>query len=383
MVLLKPFFVQIARKVDLCLKSEVIFRQCSSISSINKQISEKQESPRITFVPKEIDDNLPERTEINSFFKINRDNFYDDDYLHGFEVKLPKALDENTEDVSHLSTETGASFNIASFADKSKTVQELTKLGVELWKFDKHLEIVKMIVNLNFDKDVKPYIQFLHDTGLPVHQFGPFITKFPKIFQEDLDDLHTRIRYLRAHNYKPSMIATILEKHPLWLSYTTQEIDSKLGYFQNEFKLKANNVRLLTLKLPKLISYDKMVLEKKTFAFKKEFGFEPEQAALILLSSPRLWTKCLKNLRNSFDYAHNTMCLSHEILSLQPCILNCRKSRLEARHQFLVHIKKAQYDPLKPLYVSPKDIVSGTDSEFCANIAKTTILTYNDFLKTL
>lgn len=77
------------------------------------------------------------------------------------------------------------------------------------------------------------------------------------------------------------------------------------------------------------------------------------------------------------------MRLSHEILSQQPCILSCRKSRLEARHQFLVHIKKAQYDPLKPLYVSPKDIVSGMDSEFCANIAKTTILTYNDFLKTL
>lgn len=90
-----------------------------------------------------------------------------------------------------------------------------------------------------------------------------------------------------------------------------------------------------------------------------------------------------RNLADTFDYAHNTMNLSHEIIVKQSSILSCRKSRLDARHKFLVHLKKAQYDPSKPLYVSPKNIVSGTDSEFCANIANTTILTYNDFLKTL
>lgn len=314
MVLLKPsFLVQIARKFDQCVKSEVIFRQCSSGNSpVNKQINkqsetlntlnEKEENSRlnlisnvtVTHVPltTKIKDSLNEPAETSSLFEITRDNFYNDNYLHGFKPIMPKALDLNTEDLSYLGSQAKVSYNIASFADKSKTVQELTKLGVELWKFDKDLDIVKMIVSLNFDKDVRPYIQFLHNTGLPVDQLGDFITIFPKIFTEDLDDLHTRIRYLRAHNYTPKMIVTILSKYPLWLSLTTQEIDTKLGYFQNEFKLKAQEVRMLTLKMPKLVNYDKMILEKKSFAFMKEMGFDRIQTKLILLTSPRLWTRC-------------------------------------------------------------------------------------------
>lgn len=310
MALLKhSFVIQLVRKFDRSLKSEVIFRHCSSgVSPVNKQnetllnVSEKKENSELNLVSKainhqvtlktKIEDSLDEGTDTSSLFEITRDNFYQDDYLHGFNPKLPQALDRNTEDLSHLGTEPGISYNIASFAEKSKTVQELIKLGVQLWKFDKDLDIVKMIVNLNFEKDVKPYIQFLHDTGIPADQLGAFISKFPKIFNENLDDLHTRIRYLRAHNYTPVMIAEILCKHPLWLSHTTQEIDTKLGYFQHTFKLKAKDVRILTVKMPKLISCEKMLLERKTFVFHKMMGFELEQMRSILLNNPRLWTKC-------------------------------------------------------------------------------------------
>jgi len=49
---------------------------------------------------------------------------------------------------------------------------------------------------------------------------------------------------------------------------------------------------------------------------------------------------------------------------------------------FLMEMKRAQYDPNKPMYVSAKDLISGTDVEFCRNIAKTSIQIYNEFLKT-
>ena len=77
------------------------------------------------------------------------------------------------------------------------------------------------------------------------------------------------------------------------------------------------------------------------------------------------------------------MQLTHEIIAEQPQILLCRKSRLENRHKFLVELKKAQFDPLKPMYISPKTLVSGTDAEFCKNTADASILTYNLFLKSL
>lgn len=76
------------------------------------------------------------------------------------------------------------------------------------------------------------------------------------------------------------------------------------------------------------------------------------------------------------------MQLQHDFIVQMPQVLLCRKTRLEHRHSFLVEIKKAQYDPSKPMYVSPLALVSGTDTDFCRDIAKTSIEAYNAFLKT-
>lgn len=89
-----------------------------------------------------------------------------------------------------------------------------------------------------------------------------------------------------------------------------------------------------------------------------------------------------RRLVNVFEYAHDEMQLPHDILAKSPNILLCRKTRLQQRHMFLVELKKAQYDPTKPLYVSPQILVSGTDVDFCRDVAKTSIDVYNEFLKT-
>lgn len=75
------------------------------------------------------------------------------------------------------------------------------------------------------------------------------------------------------------------------------------------------------------------------------------------------------------------MGLSHTFICTEPKILICRKSRLERRHKVLVELKRNQYDPTKPLYVSLFDLISGTDIDFCEKIAKIPIKIYNDFLK--
>lgn len=85
----------------------------------------------------------------------------------------------------------------------------------------------------------------------------------------------------------------------------------------------------------------------------------------------------------AFSYAHNTMGLTHEILAKQPSILGMRLERLQQRHKYLEALKRNQYDPLKPLYISPDSIALGTDIIFCTNVAKTSIRLYDLFLKTL
>lgn len=75
--------------------------------------------------------------------------------------------------------------------------------------------------------------------------------------------------------------------------------------------------------------------------------------------------------------------ISHSQMVEEPLVLLSRQHRLEQRHRFLAQLGKAQYDPTQPLYTSLTMLVSGTDEEFVMNVAKSSIATYEAFLKTL
>ncbi|CAD1475270.1 unnamed protein product [Heterotrigona itama] len=305
-----------------------------------------------------------------------------DDAVEEIDEKLPGPFDRCKEDLSHIGPYITGTYNFAKFANDSRTIQQLVKLGVELYKIESDKEVLEMFLQLDFERDMKPYIQFLYDCGVSSENLGFFITRFPKIFKEDIDDLHTRIRYLRAHDFNITMIQTIVNKHPPWLAFKTQEIDYRLGYFQNNFKLNGSQVRNLAVKCPKLITYDMKRIRHSSFAIKEEMGFTKLEIHCILRKAPRVLIRARTEVLKTFDYLHNHMQLSHDIISQEPTILLCRKRRLEVRHRFLVELKKDQYDPTKPLYVSPLYLVTGSDNEFCENVAKTSIHTYNDFLRT-
>lgn len=305
------------------------------------------------------------------------------DALEDLKEELPGPLTPCNEDISHLGPYTKPTYNFAKFANDSSTLQQLIKLGVQLYKLERHRDLVQMYLSLDFDRDIKPYIQFLYDCGVSSDNLGNFITRNPRIFKEDMDDLHTRIRYLRAHHFIPEMIKEIVNKNPLWLSFKTQDLDYRLGYFQNTFKLSGYQMRCMTVKYPKVITYNMQHIKELTFAVKEEMGFNLIEMQRVLLKAPRLWINARHKVLNSFDYAHNHMKLSHEFISLQPHILSCRRNRLQARHQFLVHLNRDQYDPLKPMYISPLTLISGNDLEFCKNVANASIDTYNMFLKTM
>lgn len=296
---------------------------------------------------------------------------------------LPGPLDPCTEDLSDIGPYMTPTFNFAKFADKSETIQKLVELGVKLYKLEKDRDVVDMIMSLDFERDMKPYITFLNDCGVKAENLGHFITTYPKIFKEDMEHLSTRIRYLRAHRFNRAMIGVIVNRNPLWLSYSVTEIDRKLSYFQHNFKLKGREIRNLAVKYPRLITYRIQHIKENTFAIKEEMGFNQDETKQILLTAPRVWISSRSKIVDTFDYAHNEMKLSHETICQQPLILTCRAARLKERHQFLVELKRNQYDPTKPLYVSLMDVISGTDVEFCTNVAKSTIDLYNMFLKTL
>ncbi|XP_014479407.1 PREDICTED: transcription termination factor 3, mitochondrial [Dinoponera quadriceps] len=306
------------------------------------------------------------------------DNFLDDDD----DITLPKPLDVCTEDLSDIGPYLTPTFTFAKYANKSKTIQKLVKLGVELYKLESEEGMINYILGLDFERDMKPYIMFLSDCGVPADQLGHFITKNPHIFKEDMDDLHTRIRYLRAHEFSIDMIKTIICKNPRWLLHSTKDIDGRFGYFQTNFHLNGNQVRILAVKGPKVITYKMLHIIANTFSIREEMQFNRIQVKQLLLRMPKLWTKNRENLMRTFEYAHDEMMLPLDFIVQSPHILLCRKARLQQRHMFLVELKKAQYDPTKPLYVSLRALVEGTDVDFCRNIAMTSVDMYNAFLKT-
>lgn len=325
-----------------------------------------------------VHDGLQKSSDVE-IFEANK--YQLDDALDDIDIKLPGPFDRCDEDLSHIGPNFEPTYNFAKYADKSKTIQELVKLGVELYKLEHDRDVMTMFLSLDFDKDMKPYIQFLNDCGVNPENLGHFITRNPKIFKEDMDDLHTRIRYLRAHQFIPEMIQTIVKKHPPWLSFSTVELDRRLGYFQNIFKLKGYEVRCLAVSSPKLITYSMDSIKRSTFAVREEMGFSESETKTILMKAPRVWIRARTEVVKTFDYLHNHMGLPHKIICNQPQILVCRKSRLEKRHEYLVSLKRDQYDPTQPLYVSPLALVTGRDMQFCATVAKTSITTYNKFLK--
>lgn len=88
-------------------------------------------------------------------------------------------------------------------------------------------------------------------------------------------------------------------------------------------------------------------------------------------------------MANRFDYIHNVMGLSHEVIVHFPAVLTCREYRLRARHQFLQFLGRVQFDPKLPLYVNPLQIIRDSDANFAVSVAGSSIDSFNEFCKTL
>lgn len=291
-------------------------------------------------------------------------------------------VDDNALSIGEAKKDYVPTFNLAAYVNKSPTLQQFIQLGVDLHSIERRKGLAKFVLGLEFEKDVKPYLYFLQDQGVSPDVFGEFITKNPLFFKIDLDDLQTRVNYLESKNFSPDQRQRIFTRNPFWLMFSTRRIDQRLGYFQKEFRLNGDDVRFLSSKQPRLITYNMEHIRKSTFCIREEMGFDQDELKCLLLNKPRLWMMDSDLLIERFAYAHKTMKLSHDMLIQFPEVLSSREFRLRQRHEFLVTLGRAQYDPEKDLYISPRDLVSGNDYHFVRNVAKSDLETYELFLKT-
>ncbi|XP_063702824.1 transcription termination factor 3, mitochondrial [Culicoides brevitarsis] len=274
-------------------------------------------------------------------------------------------------------------FNLAAYANKSHTLQQFLKMGVDLYKIEKRKGLGQFFLELDFEKHCKDHLMFLNDIGVSPDVFGAFITKNPLIFKESIQDLQTRVNYLEYKNFKKEAIVRIVEKNPFWLMFSTPRIDRRLGFFQKNFELTGNEVRKLATKQPRLITYNTMHVQKSIFSVKEEMGFSQDEMKRLTLKKPRIMMMNHDELLNRFEYIQKKMKLSHERILQTPELLETRQFILKQRHEFLKSLKRDQYDPKLPLYVPLEALVKSSNEEFVTVIAKSCMEEYEKFLKTL
>ncbi len=114
---------------------------------------------------------------------------------------------------------------------------------------------------------------------------GYIFTKNAPLLLEDVDHLQTRLGYLRSKKFSGAMVRSVLCDNPYWLTYTVEEIDARLGYFQKTLDLTGDEIRGLAVKLPKLITWGGAPGQVRTnlLVLKDQCGFKVTKRLSLLI----------------------------------------------------------------------------------------------------
>ncbi|KAB7505033.1 Transcription termination factor 3, mitochondrial [Armadillidium nasatum] len=118
----------------------------------------------------------------------------------------------DTTNINFIAPDIKPTFNLAAYADRSVVLKHLIQLGVEIGRWDEKKEICANILSKDFENDIKPYIFFLHEHGVPTEQLGNWITKNPYIFEQSLENIQIRINYLESRKFKNENITFIFKQ---------------------------------------------------------------------------------------------------------------------------------------------------------------------------
>ncbi|XP_034016532.1 transcription termination factor 3, mitochondrial [Thalassophryne amazonica] len=276
-----------------------------------------------------------------------------------------------------------ASTSLRDYVDKSETLTKLVQLGVNLWKLEQRPNVGSMLLKLDFQTDVAPRLLFLKDIGVEDSCLGNLITYNPFILTEDLENLQTRVDYLRSQKFSPDTIASMVSRAPYLLNFSVKRLDNRLGFYQQQLGLSASNTRNIVSRLPRLLCGSLEPVKENLKVCNIELGFKENEIQQIVLAVPKVLTANKMKLTQIFDFVHNTMHIPHHLIVKFPQVLNTSKLRLRERHLFLQYLEKAQYDPTQPNYISLDQLVSLPNNIFCTKVASATLEDYYMFLKTL
>ena len=272
-------------------------------------------------------------------------------------------------------------YNLAYFVNTNPVLQNFVKMGIEIRKWDNRRTIAESILRLDEEKHVKPILIFLHDIGIPKESQAFVIEKNPMLFSQEMTNLNARIEYLKSKKFTNEMIASIVVKAPLILNISVSDVDTKLGWFQSEFKLTGNEIRSLMTVKPRLITLPLNIPSKVKFSLKEFLCYDEKTIKNFLLTFPKLFTKEFEQIEANIVYLTQVCKLTDKFIAIYPPILCAPLHLLKSRYAYLKHLDRVQFDPTKPNFVSLKNLIEPNLNEFCSRTAKTTVEDFTNFLK--
>ncbi|XP_022057993.2 transcription termination factor 3, mitochondrial isoform X2 [Acanthochromis polyacanthus] len=296
---------------------------------------------------------------------------------------LEEITDEEAVGISSPSVMPLASTSLRDYVDKSETLTKLVQLGVDLWKLEQRPHVGSMLLKLDFSKDVAPRLLFLKEVGVEDSRFGYIITRNPFILTESLENLQTRVNYLKSKKFSSETIASMVSRAPYLLNFSVKRLDNRLGFYQQQLSLSTSNTRNIVARLPRLLCGSLEPVKENLKVCEIELGFKANEIQHIVITVPKVLTANKRKLTQIFDFLHNTMKVPHHLITKFPQVLNTKYLRLRERHCFLEYLGKAQYDPALPNYISLDRLVFLPDETFCTDLALATLEDYYLFQKTL
>ncbi|XP_032437086.1 transcription termination factor 3, mitochondrial isoform X2 [Xiphophorus hellerii] len=296
---------------------------------------------------------------------------------------LEEISDEEAVGISIPSFIPPASVSLQDYVDKSETLTKLVQLGVSLWRLEQRPNVGSMLLRLDFNRDVAPFLLFLKEIGVEDSRLGYIISHNPFILSENLENLQARVNYLKSRKFSSETVASMVSRAPYLLNFSVKRLDNRLGFFQQQLKLGASNTRSVVARLPRLLCGSLEPVKENLKVCEIEFGFKQNEIQHIVIAVPKVLTANKRKLTQIFDFVHNTMKVPHHLITKFPQVLNSKFLRLRERHLFLEYLGKAQYDPDLPSYISLDRLASLPDENFCTDLAVATLEDFYLFQKTL
>ncbi|XP_035476846.1 transcription termination factor 3, mitochondrial [Scophthalmus maximus] len=276
-----------------------------------------------------------------------------------------------------------ASTSLKDYVDKSETLGKLVQLGVDLWKLEQRPNVGSMLLRLDFNTDVAPRLLFLKEIGVEESRFGYIITHNPFILTASLENLQTRVNYLKSKKFSSETVASMVSRAPYLLNFSVKRLDNRMGFFQQQLNLSASNTRDIVARLPRLLCGSLEHVKENLKVCEIELGFKANEIQHIVIAVPKVLTASKRRLTQIFDLIHNTMKVPHHLITKFPQVLNTKYLRVRERHLFLNYLGKAQYDPNLPNYISLDRLVSLPNETFCTELASASLEDFYVFQKTL